>query len=128
MGGGGGREGRLHIQGGSNKAGIFFLDPGPQALAGLRHGVPVEGPHHLLYLLDQILGFVARLCNDPYFRFAPHKIEELQSGELGGQTSSLYTSATVLLWVFPKVLNLYHHIMVHPAQSLETVPASVPSC
>jgi hypothetical protein len=41
------------------------LDPGPQALTGLRHGVPVEGPHHLLYLLDQILGFVARLCNDP---------------------------------------------------------------
>ena len=34
------------------------LDPGPQAIAGLRHGVPVEGPHHLLYLLDQILGFV----------------------------------------------------------------------
>jgi hypothetical protein len=27
------------------------LDPGPQAIAGLRHGVPVEGPHHLLYLL-----------------------------------------------------------------------------
>jgi hypothetical protein len=50
------------------------LDPGPQALAGLRHGVPVEGPQHLLHLLDQILGFVARLFNDPYFRFAPHKI------------------------------------------------------
>jgi hypothetical protein len=28
------------------------LDPGPQALADLRHGVPVEEPHHLLYLLD----------------------------------------------------------------------------
>ncbi len=34
------------------------LDPGPQAIAGLRHGVPVEGPHHLLYLLNQILDFV----------------------------------------------------------------------
>jgi hypothetical protein len=50
------------------------LDPGPQALAGLHHGVPVEGPQHLLHLLDQILVFVARLFNDPYFRFAPHKI------------------------------------------------------
>jgi hypothetical protein len=50
------------------------LDPRPQALAGLHHGVPVEGPQHLLHLLDQILGFVARLFNDPYFRFAPHKI------------------------------------------------------
>jgi hypothetical protein len=34
------------------------LDPRLQAIAGLRHVVPVEGPHHLLYLLDQILGFV----------------------------------------------------------------------
>jgi hypothetical protein len=50
------------------------LDPGPQALAGLHHGVPVEGPQHLLHLLDQILGFVARLFNNPYFRFAKHKI------------------------------------------------------
>ncbi len=48
-------------------------DPGPQAIAGLHHGVPVEGPQHLHHLLDQILGFVARLFNDPYFRFAPHK-------------------------------------------------------
>ncbi len=52
------------------------LDPGPQALEGLHHGVPVEGPQHLLHLLDQILGFVARLFNDPYFRFAQHKIEK----------------------------------------------------
>jgi hypothetical protein len=50
------------------------LDPGPQALDGLHHGVPVEGPQHLFHLLDQILGFVARLFNDPYFRFATHKI------------------------------------------------------
>jgi hypothetical protein len=50
------------------------LDPGPQALAGLHHGVPVEGPQHLLHLLDQIIGFVERLFNDPYLRFAPHKI------------------------------------------------------
>jgi hypothetical protein len=50
------------------------LDPGPQALVGLHHSVPVEGPQHLLHLLDHILGFVARLFNDPYFRFAKHKI------------------------------------------------------
>jgi hypothetical protein len=50
------------------------LDPGPQALAGLHHGVPVEGPQHLLYLVDQILNFVGRLYNEPYFRFAQHKI------------------------------------------------------
>jgi hypothetical protein len=52
------------------------LDPGPQALEGLHHGVPVEGPQQLLHLLDQILAFVARLFNDPYFRFAAHKIEK----------------------------------------------------
>jgi hypothetical protein len=41
---------------------------------------------------------------------SPHskKRKELQSGELGGQTSSSYTSATVLLSVFPKALILYH--------------------
>jgi hypothetical protein len=50
------------------------LDPGHLAPAGLHHVFPVEGPQHLLYLLYQILGFVARLFNDPYFRFAPHKI------------------------------------------------------
>jgi hypothetical protein len=50
------------------------LVPGPQAFAGLHHGVPVEGPQHLLHLLDQIIGFVERLFNDPYFRFAAHKI------------------------------------------------------
>ncbi len=51
-----------------------ILVPGPHALAGLHHGVPVEGPQHLLHLLDQILGFVASLFNNPYFRFALHKI------------------------------------------------------
>jgi hypothetical protein len=71
------------------------LDPGPQALAGLHHSVPVEGPQPLLHLLDQILGFVARLFNDSYFRFAPHKIaKKVTISELGGQTSSSYTSAT----------------------------------
>jgi hypothetical protein len=50
------------------------LDPGPQALAGLHHGVPVEEPQHLLHLVDQILDFFERLFNDPYFRFATHKI------------------------------------------------------
>jgi hypothetical protein len=39
------------------------LVPGPQAFAGLCHGVPVEGHQHLLYLLDQILGFVAKQRN-----------------------------------------------------------------
>jgi hypothetical protein len=50
------------------------LDPGHQALEGLHHGVPDEGPQYLLHLLDHILGFVAKLFSDSYFRFAPHKI------------------------------------------------------
>jgi hypothetical protein len=65
------------------------LDPGPQALAGFRHGVPVEGPHHLLDLLDQILGFVARLCNDPYFRFAQHEKTKKISIRRAGRTDLL---------------------------------------
>jgi hypothetical protein len=61
-----------------------ILDPGPQALAGLHHGVPVEGPQQLLHLLDQILGFVGRLYNDPYFRFAPHKIAKKVTSRRAG--------------------------------------------
>jgi hypothetical protein len=38
------------------------LDPGPEARAGLRQGVPGKGPHQLLHLLDQILEFVVRLA------------------------------------------------------------------
>ncbi len=38
------------------------LDPGLGPLAGFRHGVPVQGPHQRLHLLDQVLNFVMRLC------------------------------------------------------------------
>ncbi len=40
------------------------LDPGRVPLECLRHGVPVKGPHHLLDLQDQVLGFVVMLCLD----------------------------------------------------------------
>ncbi len=72
------------------------LDPGPQALAGLRHDVPVEGPQHLLHLPDKILVFVASLCNEPHFRFAPHKIAKRAAIRRAGRPDLLllYTSAT----------------------------------
>jgi hypothetical protein len=71
------------------------LDPGPQALAGPHHGVPVEGPQHLLHLLDQIPGFVARLFKDPYFRFTPHKIAQKVTIRRAGRPDLiLLTSAT----------------------------------
>ncbi len=50
------------------------LDPGPEARAGPCQGVPAEGPHHLLHLLDQIIGFVTKLFNDLLFRDATNKI------------------------------------------------------
>ena len=91
------------------------LDPGPQAIAGLRHGVPVEGPHHLLYLLDQILGFV---CS----------AKELQWGELGGQTSSFYTSlrfslshSCILLLSWAAVLEDVLVISRYPSASFDTI-------
>ncbi len=65
------------------------LDPGPQVHAGLHHGVPVEGPQHLLHLLDQIFGFAARLFNDSYFRFAPHKIAKRVAIRLAGRPNLL---------------------------------------
>jgi hypothetical protein len=45
-------------------SGNISLDPGCVPLECLRHSVPVEGPHHLLDLQDQVLGFVVRLCLD----------------------------------------------------------------
>ncbi len=40
------------------------LRTGPEPSEGLRHGVPVEGPHHLHDLWDQVRSFVVRLCID----------------------------------------------------------------
>jgi hypothetical protein len=69
------------------------LYPGPEARAGLHQGVPGKEPHHLLHLLDQITGFVARLCIDPLFRDATYKtVKRVLSGKLGSQTSSTHTS------------------------------------
>jgi hypothetical protein len=33
------------------------IDPGPEPLAGLRHGVPGEEPHFLPDVMDQVSGF-----------------------------------------------------------------------
>jgi hypothetical protein len=33
------------------------IDPGPESLAGLRHGVPGEEPHYLHDVMDQVSGF-----------------------------------------------------------------------
>ncbi len=52
----------------------YCTHPRPEAQAGLRQGVPVEGSHHLLHLLDQIHEFVVILCIELQFRDAPYKI------------------------------------------------------
>ncbi len=73
------------------------LDPGPQALAGLHHGVPVEGPHHLLYLLNRLQWPILQIR---------HTQNSEKNCELGGQTSSSFTSTTVLLIGFSLLLSL----------------------
>jgi hypothetical protein len=65
------------------------LDSGPQALAGLRHGVPVEGPHHLPDLQDQGLGLVMKLCSDPQFRDATRKIVQMAAFSGAGRSDLL---------------------------------------
>ncbi len=71
------------------------LDPGPEARAGLHQGVPGKEPHHLLHLLNQITGLVQDFALALYSE-TPHtkQSKRLQSGELGGQTSSSYTPTT----------------------------------
>jgi hypothetical protein len=54
--------------------GDYSLDPGPEALAGLHHGVPVQGAQKRLHPLDLVLDFVVKLCIDLLLRNAPHKI------------------------------------------------------
>ncbi len=40
------------------------LNPRHLPLVGLRHGAPLQGPHHHLQLLDEVLDFVSNLCID----------------------------------------------------------------
>jgi hypothetical protein len=73
------------------------LDPGPEPLAGLRHGVPVQEPHQRLHPLNLDLDFVEKLCIDlQYNTETPHTkySKGLQSGELGGQSSFSHNSGT----------------------------------
>ncbi len=57
------------------------LDPGPQALAGLRHGVPGDPiTSFILWIRSLILLPLARLCIDPQFRFAPLKKKYISKG------------------------------------------------
>jgi hypothetical protein len=56
---------RIHLFYKITASGDDSLNPGRLALVCLRHGVPVEGPHHLRDLQDQVLNFVVRLCLDP---------------------------------------------------------------
>ncbi len=55
---------RIHIFNKIAVSGDESLNPGRVAVVCIRHGVPVEGHHHLLDLQDQVLGFVVRLCLD----------------------------------------------------------------
>ncbi len=65
------------------------LDPGPEPPAGLRHDVPGEGPHHLPYLRDQGLGLVMKLCSDPQFKDATHKIVQRAAFSGAGRSDLL---------------------------------------
>jgi hypothetical protein len=66
------------------------LDPGPEARAGLHQGVPGKEPHQPLHLLDQITGFVARLCIEPLFRDATYKIVKRVAVRQAGKPDLLH--------------------------------------
>ncbi len=51
-----------------------ILNPGPEPLAGLWHGAPGEGTHHLPDLPDLSHALVVKLCSDPKFWNAPQNI------------------------------------------------------
>ncbi len=58
-----------------------ILNPGPEPLAGLRHGVPGEGTHHLPDLRDLGHGLVVKL----------HKIVRRAAGRGAGRPDPLLT-------------------------------------
>ncbi len=62
------------------------LRPGPEPPEGLRHGVPVEGLHHLH---DQVRHFVVKLYTDPKFRDVTHKIVQRSTGRRSGRPDLL---------------------------------------
>jgi hypothetical protein len=62
---------------------------GPKPLAGLRHGVPVEGSHQLPDLQDLVLALVVKLCSDPQFRNAPRQIVHRAAGNGAGRPDLL---------------------------------------
>ncbi len=66
-----------------------ILDPGPEPPAGLRHGVPGEGPHHLPDLRDLGLGLVAKLCSELQLRNAPRIIVPRAAGRGAGRPDLL---------------------------------------
>jgi hypothetical protein len=65
------------------------LDLEHELLAGLRHGVPVEGPHHLPDLQDLVLALVVKLCSDPQYRNATREIVHRAAGNGAGRPDLL---------------------------------------
>ncbi len=63
-----------------------ILNPGPEPLPDLRHGVPGEGPHHLLDLRDLGLCLIVKLCSDLQLRNAPRKIFHRAAGRGAGRS------------------------------------------
>ncbi len=63
------------------------LHPEPEPPAGLRHGVPGEGPHHLPDLRHQ--GLVVKLCSDSQFRNVPCKIAHMAAIKGAGRPDLL---------------------------------------
>ena len=66
-----------------------ILKPGPEPLPDLRHGVPGEGPHHLLDLRDLGLCLIVKLCSDLQLRNAPRKIVHRAAGRGAGRPDLL---------------------------------------
>ncbi len=71
-----------------------ILNPGPEPLADLRHGVPGEGPHHLPDLRDLGLCLIVKLCSDLQLRNAPRKIVHRAAGRGTGRPDLLVPQHT----------------------------------
>ncbi len=92
------------------------------------HSVPVKGPHHLLNLLDQVLGFIVRRCVTFYLSHTPHKIVQRVAVRRAGRPDLLlavvHRRAALLEDIMAVSGNLFHpglHYVLYHIQILVSV-------
>ncbi len=97
------------------------LSTGPEPLEGLRHGVPVQGPHHLHDLWDRLRSYDVRLYIDPVLRDVTYKIFQRVATRRAGRPDLLLPNLReTLLEPVQRCITCLRHELTSP-QSIKCV-------